>query len=231
MKKRMNCDARKEAIVKAALPLFARQGFARTTTRQLADAAGVSEALLYKHFPSKESLYAEIQNYGCRGCDPGLQKLIGLEPSTSTLVHIIYYVVRANVVGRSCGTMSHEVRHRMILNSCLEDGAFTRFLFRNRFSENLEAIVQCVRAADASGDLVTSPVSRENRLLFVHHLATMIATVQLPEEPVVDYGASRESLVNQVVWFALRGLGLSDAAIARHFRPKQLAAFFVEEPA
>ena len=68
--KRMNCDARKEAIVKAALPLFARQGFARTTTRQLADAAGVSEALLYKHFPSKESLYAEIQKYGCRGCDP-----------------------------------------------------------------------------------------------------------------------------------------------------------------
>lgn len=225
----MSCDARKEAIVKAALPLFAHQGFARTTTRQLAAAAGVSEALLYKHFPSKESIYSAIQHYGCRGCDPGLEKLIGLAPSTSTLVHIIYYVVRVNVVGRACATMNHEVRHRMILNSCLEDGAFTRFLFRNRFSENLERIVDCMKAAVDAGDVVASPVSRENRLLFVHHLATMIATMQLPKEPVVDYGTSRESLVNQAVWFALRGLGLSDAAITRHFRPKELAAFFVEE--
>ncbi len=125
--------------------------------------------------------------------------------------------------------MNHEVRHRMILNSCLEDGAFTRFLFRNRFSENLERIVECMKAAVEAGDVVASPVSRENRLLFVHHLATMIATMQLPKDPVVDYGTSRESLVNQAVWVALRGLGLSDAAITRHFRPKELAAFFVEE--
>ena len=52
---------RKAAIVEAALPLFARQGFAATTTKQLALAAGVSEALLYKHFPSKEALYREIK--------------------------------------------------------------------------------------------------------------------------------------------------------------------------
>jgi TetR/AcrR family transcriptional regulator, transcriptional repressor of aconitase len=228
--KRMNCDERKAAIVKAALPLFARQGFGRTTTKQLADAARISEALLYKHFPSKESLYAEIQNYGCKGCDPGLRKLIDLEPSTSTLVHIIYYVVRANIIGRQCATMNHEVRHRMILNSCLEDGAFTRFLFRNRFSENLERIVECMKAAAEAGDLVPSPVSRENRLLFVHHLATMIATMQLPREPVVDYGASPESLVNHTVWFALRGLGLTDAAIHRYFEPKALSAFFADDP-
>jgi len=225
----MSSEQRKAAIVKAALPLFARQGFARTTTKQLADAAHVSEALLYKHFPSKDSLYGAIQSYGCQGCDPGLRKLIALEPSTSTLVHIIYYVVRANIIGRSCQTMNPEVRHRMILNSCLEDGAFTRFLFKNRFSENMERIVQCMKVSAESGDLVPSPVSRENRLLFVHHLATMIATIQLPSEPVVDYGIPRDSLVEHAVWFALRGLGLSDAAIARHFRPKELAAFFVEE--
>ena len=47
-------DERRAAIVKAVLPLFARQGFSNTTTRQLAEAAGVSEALLYKHFPSKD---------------------------------------------------------------------------------------------------------------------------------------------------------------------------------
>lgn len=225
----MNCEERKDAIVRAALPLFARQGFGRTTTKQLADAAGISEALLYRHFPSKESLYAEIQSYGCRGCDPGLRRLVELQPSTATLVYIIYYLVRANVMGRPCETMNHETRHRMILNSCLEDGAFTRFLFQNRFSENLQRIVDCMKAAEAAGDLVTSPVRPENRLLFAHHLASMIAAMQLPPSQVIDYGVPREELVHQVVWFALRGIGLREAAITRHYDPKALAFFFRDD--
>src|SRR5689334_24430998 len=198
----MSGDERRAAIVKAVLPLFARQGFSNTTTRQLAEAAGVSEALLYKHFPSKESLYAEIQGYGCKGCDPGLQKLLGLEPSTSTLVYIIYYVMQGNIVGRSKDTMCIETRHRMILNSCLEDGSFTRFLFHNRFAENMSKIVECLDAATREGDVVSGPGRKTNLLLFAHHLATMIATMHLPKQPVVDYGATREELVQQAVWFA-----------------------------
>src|SRR5436190_1872122 len=77
MDQRLSAEQRRTAIVKAALPLFARKGFANTTTRELAEAAGVSEALIYKHFPSKESLYAEIQNTGCKDKDNGLEKLAG----------------------------------------------------------------------------------------------------------------------------------------------------------
>lgn len=226
---RLSCEERKEAIVKAVLPIFARNGFANTTTRELAKAAGVSEALLYKHFPSKESLYAEIQTFGCKGCDPGLQKLIDLEPSTSTLVYIVYYIMRVNIVGRGKETICAETRHRMILNSCLEDGSFSRFLFHNRFAENISKIVECMNAASAAGDLVTSPVSKPNLLLFAHHLATMIATMHLPKKPVVDYEASRDELVQQAVWFALRGLGLKDEAIKRHYSPRALALFFGED--
>ena len=226
--KRLNCNERKTAIVKAVLPVFARNGFANTTTRELAKAAGVSEALLYKHFPSKESLYAEIQTFGCKGCDPGLQKLLGLKPSTATLVYIVYYIMRVNIIGLGKDLMCNETRHRMILNSCLEDGSFTRFLFHNRFAENLSKIVECMDAAAGAGDLVASPVSKPNLLLFAHHLATMIATMHLPKRPVVNYRASRDQLVQQAVWFALRGLGLKDEAIRRHYKPKALATFFTE---
>lgn len=226
---RLSCEERKASIVKAVLPIFARNGFANTTTRELAKAAGVSEALLYKHFPSKESLYAEIQSVGCRGCDPELQKLIGLEPSTSTLVYIVYYIMRVNIVGRGKEAICAETRHRMILNSCLEDGSFSRYLFHNRFAENMSRIVECMDAAAASGDLVPSPVSKENLLLFAHHLATMIATMHLPKKPVVDYDATPDQLVQQAVWFALRGLGLRDEAIKRHYSPKALALFFSDD--
>ena len=227
--KRLSCEERKQAIVKAVLPIFARNGFANTTTRELAKAAGVSEALIYKHFPSKESLYAEIQSFGCKGCDPGLKKFLDLEPSTSTLVYIVYYIMRVNIVGRSKETICAETRHRLILNSCLEDGSFSRFLFHNRFAENISRIVECMDAAADAGDLVSSPVSKPNLLLFAHHLATMIATMHLPKKPVVDYDASRNELVQQAVWFALRGLGLRDEAIKRFYSPKTLALFFSEE--
>lgn len=226
--KRLTCEQRKEAIVKAVLPLFARHGFANTTTKELASAAGVSEALLYKHFPSKESLYAEIQNYGCQGCDPELQELLALGPSTATLVHIVYYVMRVNIIGRGGEPVCAETRHRLILNSCLEDGSFTRFLFHNRFAENISKIVACMDAAAAAGDMVRSPVSKQNLLLFTHHLATMIATMHLPKRPVVEYDASREEILRQAVWFALRGLGMKDEAIRRCYKPKALALFFRE---
>src|SRR5438270_2751155 len=99
---RMTAEARKLAIVQAAMPLFARKGFAETTTKDLAKAAGVSEPLIYKHFPSKEALYVEIQNYSCSGIEiePIAQRLNDLKPSTSTLVHLVYLLMRALVLGR-----------------------------------------------------------------------------------------------------------------------------------
>jgi AcrR family transcriptional regulator len=40
--------------------LFAANGFTGTTTNQIARAAGVSEALLFKHFPTKHALYTAM---------------------------------------------------------------------------------------------------------------------------------------------------------------------------
>ena len=210
----------------AALPLFARKGFANTTTRELAEAAGVSEALIYKHFPSKQSLYAEIQDTGCKDKDPGLEKLAGAEPSTSMLVHIVYYLLRTIVLGKPGDTISSETKHRMILNSCLEDGEFTRLLYENRFSCCFKKVQACLAAAEDGGDIVQCQVSRENRVRFAHHLAAMIAINHLPQRPVIDYRVDREELLHEVIWFALRGLGLTDTAIARHYNPKALSVFF-----
>lgn len=222
----MSADERRAAIVKAVLPVFARQGFSRTTTRQLAEAAGVSEALIYKHFPSKESLYAEIQTFGKKGADPAFEKLTTLEPSTSTLVHIIYYIMRSVALGRPNDTIGWETRHRLILNSCLEDGDFPRFLFNNHFNCCLDKIDHCLEAAKTAGDLVSSPVLSQNRCLFAHHLASMIAVMHLPKSPVVDYRVQKQDVLHQSVWFALRGIGLTDQAIATYYNPGALSMFF-----
>ncbi len=43
-------------IIYSAMSLFARSGYASTTTRQIADLAGVSPGLMYHYFESKEEL-------------------------------------------------------------------------------------------------------------------------------------------------------------------------------
>src|SRR3990172_1268225 len=59
-RQRLGAEQRSRAIIAATRQLFARQGFAATTTRQIARAARVSEALVFKHFPHKKDLYRAI---------------------------------------------------------------------------------------------------------------------------------------------------------------------------
>jgi AcrR family transcriptional regulator len=50
----------REAIVKAAVDLFARKGFAGASTREICAGAGVTKPVLYYHFRGKEHLYREL---------------------------------------------------------------------------------------------------------------------------------------------------------------------------
>ncbi len=57
---RVSGEERKASIIAAATSVFAAKGFTGTKTKAIAQVAGVSEALLFKHFPSKNDLYAAI---------------------------------------------------------------------------------------------------------------------------------------------------------------------------
>lgn len=56
----MKGDERRAQILRAAVELFSRKGFTGTTTKEIAQAVGVSEAMLFKHFASKDELYGAI---------------------------------------------------------------------------------------------------------------------------------------------------------------------------
>ena len=57
---RMSSVERRAAIIQTAIRLFGERGFRGVTTRELAAAVGVSEPVLYQHFPSKRDLYTAI---------------------------------------------------------------------------------------------------------------------------------------------------------------------------
>jgi AcrR family transcriptional regulator len=64
---RLDGQVRRGQIIEAARRLFAQQGYRQTTTRQLARAVGVSDALMYRHFKSKEDVLRAVIDQGLAG--------------------------------------------------------------------------------------------------------------------------------------------------------------------
>src|SRR5215216_4109679 len=60
---RMSSEGRRRQLIRVAIRLFLQKGFSGTTTKEIALAAGVTEALIFRHFPSKDDLYAAILDY------------------------------------------------------------------------------------------------------------------------------------------------------------------------
>ncbi len=65
---RMCAGDRRQQIAEVAMRLFSERGFRGTTTKEIAQAAGVSEAIIFRHFATKDELYAAIIDYkACAG--------------------------------------------------------------------------------------------------------------------------------------------------------------------
>ena len=68
----MSGDKRREQILQTAFDLFSRRGFSGTTTKDIAKAAGVSEAMVFKHFSSKDELYGALIE--AKTCNEGFRR-------------------------------------------------------------------------------------------------------------------------------------------------------------
>jgi AcrR family transcriptional regulator len=215
---RLSHEQRRQAIVQAAMPLFARKGFAGATTREIARDAGVSEALLFQHFPNKAALYHAILAEGCHG-EPALAQLRALPPSTATLVAMTRLMVEHLVEKRLGSAEEGEVKDRLMANSFLEDGEYARLVSAWILAEIFPLFEASFKAAERSGDLQPGLGSAVNRFWFGHHVAAMIAFARLPEHCALPYAGPSEQVVGEAVRFILRGMGLAEAALAQHLAP------------
>lgn len=223
--KKLSAEQRRAEIINAARQAFAEKGFDGTTTRELATAAGVSEALMFKHFPNKEALYTAMQMACCNEkMFDEIVRLEALEPSASTLVQLVHFLV-SRVLFDAERYPDKAVHARLMLRSLTEDGEFVRMWLQSMPSRFNQLMAGCLKAAVSAGDAHDGPVLPELGAWFAHHLSAMIRTYQLPQTPVLDYGVSREKLVEQIAWFTLRGMGLKEAVISQYYNPEALARF------
>src|SRR4029077_17964782 len=122
---RMSKDQRRAAILHSVKRVFAEKGFDRTTTRELADAAGVSEALLFKHFPTKEALFNAMLSACCSEQDRSrFAALKSLDNSASTLVLMVHFLATLVIGKSSARDPETMVQNRLFLRSLCERGEF-----------------------------------------------------------------------------------------------------------
>jgi len=211
---RMTSDLRRQLILGAAKRCFARHGFAGTTTKSVAAAAAISEGLLFKHFPTKSALYAEILAEEC-AADPALHRLLELEPSTATLAMLIREMVGYFQGVAEAPDQQEAQRLRLMLTSHLDDGEFARLIYEKIGNLIGPVFTASLERAVAAGD--ASRIGREplNLFWFVHHTLLMATLTRLPSAPCLSYGNAAD-LERQLCEFVLRGIGLNETAIASH---------------
>jgi AcrR family transcriptional regulator len=209
---RMTGDLRRQLILGAAKRCFARHGFAGTTTKSVAAAASISEGLLFKHFPSKAALYAEILAEECEA-DPDLAHLLGQEPSTATLVELVRGMVRHFLQIRE--DEQEAQRLRLMATSHLDDGEFARLLYAKVGDLIGPVFTGSLDRAVAAGDASRIGSEPLNLFWFAHHTVLMAALARLPAVPCLSYGNAAD-LERQLCEFILRGIGLNETAVASH---------------
>jgi AcrR family transcriptional regulator len=221
---KLSGEERKASIVKAVRHLFAEKGFAGITTRELAAAAGVSEALLYRHFPTKEALYeAILQSILDEHKGKKSQDLMQLEPSVPTLALLIHSMA-VHMAQNALDRGERAIPHRLALRSMVEDGEFARILHQHLTDNWAKKVSECVEAAGKSGDLIDDPTPNQLAGPFTFDLIVMLMARFLPPTPVVNFGPPDDNLIHWIVRYALRGIGIKEESIRKHYRPETLVA-------
>jgi TetR/AcrR family transcriptional regulator len=124
---RLSFETREERILEAAGRLFARLGYRGTTTRAIAEAAEVNEALLFRHFASKEELYDAFLNRTLE--EWNREVLPTLEEFRKLPIHQALTEIARVIVGR----MREDPRLvRTMVFASLEDARFGKLFFSKR---------------------------------------------------------------------------------------------------
>lgn len=75
---RMAGEDRRRQILQVAMSLFSQRGFRGTTTKEIAQGAGVSEAMVFRHFANKQELYSAIIDH--KACADNFQQPCDIVP-------------------------------------------------------------------------------------------------------------------------------------------------------
>ena len=143
---RISAADRREQILEVATGLFAKQGFQGTTTKEIAHHAGVNEALIFRHFPSKEELYWAVIKRKINSCPPQKRMRDVLDAGGDDLE--LLTGLATEILDRRS---RDQTLSRLLLYSALENHRLSHRFFRTYVAEYYEVLAEYVRQRIADG--------------------------------------------------------------------------------
>jgi AcrR family transcriptional regulator len=143
---RFSAANRREQILEVATRLFADQGFQGTTTRQIAEHSGVTEALIFRHFPAKEELYWAVIERKIRAARPAQRMRERLHRSGDDLE--LLSSLAAEILERRA---KDQTLSRLLLYTALENHRLSHRFFRIYVAECYEIVAEFVQKRIVEG--------------------------------------------------------------------------------
>ena len=149
---RMAGEERRHQILHVAVSLFSNRGFRGTTTKEIAQAAGVSEAMVFRHFATKEELYAAILDHkACVGSG-------SFEPTAVAADAIARKDDRGVFESLALVALNHHEAdpefQRLLLYSALEKHKLAQMFFDGFVSKVYEFLGTYIRQRQSEGALL-----------------------------------------------------------------------------
>jgi AcrR family transcriptional regulator len=199
-KTRMAGEDRRRLLLRAAIESFARQGFSGTKTKDIAAAAGVSEAILFRHFATKEDLYHAILDLKTdpartRRLRQQLEERARLRDDAGLFGAIVHEVLRS--------FEEDPAFHRLILYSFLEGHLMSK-LFHERFGSPRREFLQryvAVRQKEGAFRTLDPGLAVGFAVGTAVHFAMCSNIFGLRKPPI-----SEEQIEQEIVTFILSGL-------------------------
>lgn len=148
-KGRLSAEERRCQILDKAAEVFAVHGVAGTRTRDIAEACGINEALLYRHFPGKDELYREAMIHSYEEAAKGWRALAAEQ--RCGLFALIAILRRQLTLLRENPILSANMWHGVA--SAIHD-PIMKELVRERFDINHEFLVEMVKQGQADGSII-----------------------------------------------------------------------------
>jgi TetR/AcrR family transcriptional regulator len=162
-------DERREQLCKIAMRLFSERGFRGTTTKEIANAAGVSEAVIFKHFSNKDELYAAILDH--KACSqPFIDPFIEIAEKIEAKDDFgVFYGMALNALNKHKNDSDFL---RLMLHSALEGHELARVFFENFITRIYDFLGSYIRQRQADGafrEVEPRVVVRAFIGMFTHH--------------------------------------------------------------
>ena len=158
---RLPASDRRRQLVETALDLFSRKGFGGTTTKEIAAAAGVNEAIIFRHFPTKQDLYNAVLDYHhetaeIAECMAEFKLFMDRNDDEGLFRSIIERILKA---------YRKDLRvHRVLLFAALEGHGLDRPVAGQAFASGMAAISSVLMTLTRSGGHVVAPAAAHYNL-------------------------------------------------------------------